>query len=275
MIRTGERPAGAGPRGRYYVEALGRGLALLDCFVRGPAQLTLAELSESVGLTKGTTFRLLRTLEEAGYLRQDPITKRYQLSLKLLDFLDPSLAALEYPLIAQPYLEELNQALGESVNMAVLEGTQVRYVARVAAKRIMSVNLHVGSTLPAHATSMGKVLLAALGSERVRALYAARPLDRHTPRTISSVDELLAELGAVDWRGYALADEELEPGLRSAAAPVRGPNGRVVAAVNVSTATARVTREQLLEQFLPALLRTAAAISARLGFRERAAALAR
>jgi IclR family pca regulon transcriptional regulator len=139
----------------------------------------------------------------------------------------------------------------------------------------MSVNLHVGSTLPAHATSMGKVLLAALGSERVRALYADRRLERHTPRTIGSVDDLLAELGAVDWRGWALAEEELEPGLRSAAAPVRGPNGRVVAAVNVSTATARVTREELVEQFVPALLRTTAAISLRLGFRERSTALAR
>jgi IclR family pca regulon transcriptional regulator len=266
MIRE-RAPAGAEPRGRYYVEALGRGLALLDCFVRGPAQLTLAELSEWVGLSKGTTFRLLRTLEEAGYLRQDPLTKRYRLSLKMLDFQDASLAALEYPLVAQSYLEELNAALGESVNMAVLEGTQVRYVARVAARRIMSVNLHVGSVLPAHATSMGKVLLAALGPGRVRALYAGHPLERYTARTLASVDDLLAELAAVEARGYALADEELEPGLRSAAAPVRGPNGRVAAAVNVSTATARVSQEQLLAEFVPALLRTTDAISTRLGFR--------
>jgi len=90
-----------------------------------------------------------------------------------------------------------------------------------------------------------------------------------------AVDDLLAELGAVDWRGWALAEEELEPGLRSAAAPVRGPNGRVVAAVNVSTATARVTREELVETFVPGLLRTTAAISLGLGFRERSAALAR
>jgi IclR family pca regulon transcriptional regulator len=258
-------------RGPYYVEALGRGLGLLDCFVAGPAQLTLAELSERVGLTKGTTFRLLRTLEEAGYVRQDPLTKRYLLSLKMLDLQDASLTALEYPQVALPYLEELNLALGESVNMAVLDGTNVRYVARVASKRIMSVNLHVGSLLPAHATSMGKVLLAALGHDRVRELYAAQPLEPFTHRTIDSIGRLLEELDAVAARGYAVADEELELGLRSAAAPVRVANGRVVAAVNVSTATARISRERLVDELVPALLTTVAALSARLGWRGRVA----
>jgi IclR family pca regulon transcriptional regulator len=261
-------------RGPYYVEALGRGLALLDCFVDGPAQLTLADLSERVGLTKGTTFRLLRTLEEAGYVRQDPLTKRYLLSLKMLDLQDASLTALEYPQAAQPYLEELNLALGESVNMAVLDGTSVRYVARVASKRIMSVNLHVGSVLPAHATSMGKVLLGALGPSRVRELYAGRTLEPYTPRTITSLERLVEELALVAERGYAIADEELEPGLRSAAAPVRVASGRVVAAVNVSTATARVTCERLRDELVPPLLRTAEAVSARLGLRGRASVAA-
>jgi IclR family pca regulon transcriptional regulator len=259
-------------RGRYYVEALGRGLALLDCFVAGPPQLTLAQLSERVGLTKGTTFRLLRTLEEAGYVRQDPVSKRYGLSLKMLDLQDASLSALEYPQLALPYLEELNATLGESVNMAALEGTQVRYVARVAARRIMSVNLHVGSTLPAHATSMGKILLAGLGAARVRELYGEGPLDRYTPTTTTSVDALLKEVAEVERRGYAIADEELESGLRSAAAPVRAASGRVVAAVNVSTATGTVKREQLITELVPALIRTAAAISARLGYRARGVA---
>ncbi len=255
-------------RGRYYVEALGRGLSLLDCFAAGPAQLTLAELSDRVELNKGTTFRLLRTLEEAGYVRQDPATKRYQLSLRMLDLQGASLAALEYPQAAQPYLEELHQTLGESVSMAVLEGKRIRYVARVASKRIMSVNLQVGTTLPAHATSMGKVLLATLGADRVRQLYAGDALEQLTPRTITDVEVLVEELAAVERQGYAVADEELEWGLRSAAAPVRGSRCQVVAALNVSTATSRVSREQLHANILPALLRTAATISARLGCRQ-------
>ena len=256
-------------RGRYFVEALGQGLVILECFVEGPAHLSLAEICNRVPIKKNTVFRILKTLEEAGYVHQDPVTKRYRLSLKVLDFQSASLAALGYLEHAQPYLEELNAKLGESVNLAVLEGTDIRYVARVAARRIMTVNLHVGAKLPAHATSMGKVLLAALDDGKVRELYAGRLLEAYTPKTIVSVDRLLEELATVRAKGYAVNDEELELGLRSAAVPIRGATGGVVAALNVSTATGRTSREQLLNEMLPELLRTSEAISARLGFRGR------
>jgi IclR family pca regulon transcriptional regulator len=255
-------------RGRYYIEALGRGLTLLDCFVEGPAQLTLAELSGRVGLSKGTTFRLLRTLEEAGYVRQEAQTKRYLLSLKMLDLQEASLAALEYPVLAQPYLEELNHVLGESVSMAVLEGTRIRYVARVASKSLISVNLHVGSVLPAHATSMGKVLLAALAEDTVRTLYGGQALQAYTRQTITSLERLRKELVVVKRQGFAITDGELELGLCSVAAPVRGSRGHVVAAINASASTARASKEKLLATFVPPLLRTAATISTRLGFRD-------
>lgn len=258
---------GRAQRGRYFVEALGRGLSVLDCFTEGPAQLTLTELSSRLGISKNTTFRLLRTLEEAGYVIQDQVTRHYHLSLKVLDLQAASLAALGYTQEAQPLLKELNAALGESVNLAVLEGTEIRYVARVAAKRIMSVDLRVGSRLPAHATSMGKVLLASLEEQKVRDLYATHPLTAYTPQTITSIDGLLEELALVRRQGFALADQELEVGLRSIAAPVRRGHGDIVAALNVSTATVRTSREQLLGDFLPQLLRTAEAISRRLGFR--------
>lgn len=253
-------------RGRYYIEALGRGLSLLDCFVDGPAQLALAELSDRVRINRATTFRLLRTLEEAGYIRQEPQTKCYQLSLKMLDLQEASLAALEYPFVAQPYLEELNRLLGESVSMGVLDGTQVRYLARVASQSIMSVNLHVGSTLPAHATSMGKVLLAAMEVEKVQALYAGQPLQAFTPKTITLLKDLVRELAIVRSDGFATTNGELETGLRSASAPIYGRRGQVVAAINVSASTARVTSERLNNDFVPPLLRTAATISMRLGF---------
>lgn len=238
----------------------------------GPSQQTLRELSERVGISKNTTFRLLRTLEEAGYVRQDLVTKRYQLSLKVLDLEDASLRALGYPEEAQPYLEELNDALGESVNLAVLEGDRVRYVARVASKRIMMVNLHVGATLPAHATSLGKVLLASLPLARLREIYSGHPLEAFTAHTITSIDRLLRELATVRDQGYAVNEEELEIGLRSVAAPVHDRLGNVIAAVNVSTAVVRVSRKSLVEEILPQLLHTTAAISARLGYRPAAAA---
>jgi IclR family pca regulon transcriptional regulator len=252
-------------RGRYFVEALGRGLSLLDCFVEGPAQITLGELSARIGANKVTTFRILRTLEESGYVRQEPQSKCYQLSLKMLDLQEASLVALEYPLLAQPFLEDLHQLLGESVSMAVLEGTDVRYVARASASALMAINLHVGSVLPAHATSMGKVLLAALGVESVKALYKHQTMQAFTPKTITTMDRLLRELATVEQNGYGAANEELEKGLLSVAAPIRTRRGQVVAAINSSVSIARVTHDKLIASFVPPLIETAARISARLG----------
>jgi IclR family pca regulon transcriptional regulator len=250
--------------GRYFVESLGRGLGLLDSFLAGPAQLTLVELADRIGLTKATTFRLLQTLQEAGYLRQDAASKRYSLTLKALDLQEASLAALDYLQLVQPCIEGLNAEIGEAVNVAVLEGTDVRYVARVAGKSLLSVNLHVGSKLPAHATSMGKVLLAALPDRDVRKLYSGQTLDVFTPATIRSLERLCADLALVRRRGYAIADEELERGLRSAAVPLHGRGNEVVAALNIATSTARVSRARLIEELVPQLVKTAAMISNRI-----------
>jgi IclR family pca regulon transcriptional regulator len=258
---------GSAPHGRYFVESLGRGLGLLDSFVDGPTHLTLGELSERIGLNKATTFRLLRTLQEAGYLRHDPMSKHYSLSLKALDLQEASLGALDYLSLAQPFLEELNTEVGEAVNIAVLEETSVRYVARIAGQSLLSVNLHVGSKLPAHATSMGKVLLAALPETKVRELYADSVLQRFTPSTIRSIDGLCGELAKVRRNGYAIADEELEPGLRSAAVPILDSRARVVAALNIATSTARVASSKIISDLVPRLLKTAAGISTRLGYR--------
>jgi len=257
-----DRPEG---RDRYFVEALGRGLAILDCLATGAPVQTLAELADHSGLSKPTAFRLLRTLENFGYVRQDAQTRHYQLSLKVFDLQDSSIGALEYPRIARPFMEKLHEELDEAVNMAVLEGTRIRYVARVHARRIMTVSLNVGSTLPAHATSMGKILLAQLPAESVQGLYANEGLRRFTARTITTIDALLAELAVARKRGYALCDGELELGLRSVAAPVRGLRGNFVASLNVSTASARTTRERMQRTFVPSLLRTAEALSRRLG----------
>jgi IclR family pca regulon transcriptional regulator len=276
--RRSERPAVAevkplpvdgSPHGRYFVEALGRGLALLDCFIQGPPRLSLGEMSDAVGVNRGTTFRLLRTLQEMGYVYQDAVTKQYSLTLKMLDLQEASLAACEFPIVARPHLEQLSEIVHESASMGILDGTRVRYVVRVASKSILSVNLHVGSLLPAHATSMGKVLLAGLDPKQVRILYSTnQPLQAYTSRTIRTRSQLIKELASVAQAGYALNDEELEEGLRSAAAPVRGSRGSVVAAINVSTATARISHEKLLREIVPQLVRSARAISRALGYRE-------
>lgn len=262
---AGDAPAAEKHAPRYHVTALERGVSILECFVQGPAELMLIEIAGRVGLNKATTFRLIQTLQACGYVQQDPVTKRYSLSLKVLDLQTAGLMALKFPQIAQPLLEDLSRSLHESSSMAILEGPWIRYVARAAAPRIMTDTLQVGSRLPAHATSMGKVLLAAQGAHWVEALYRDQTMEMRSPQTITDVDALMRRLSEVAEQGYAISNEELEVGHRSASAPVFDRQGQVIAAINLSTATGRVSLEQLREQMLPRLIETAARISRALG----------
>jgi IclR family pca regulon transcriptional regulator len=214
-----------------------------------------------------TTLRLIRTLEEAGYVRQDPESKRYRLSWKMLQLQDVTASILDYAEVARAHLEDLAATLGEDAGMAVLEGTDVRHAIRVSSNHIVRADIRPGRLFPPHATAMGKVLLAGLEPAVVRELAAGRPFERFTPTTIGSLDELLSELALVAEQGYASSDEEWEPGLRSIAAPVHSSAGRVVAAVCVIVVRPQVTIRMMERQMLPELLRTAAAMSDELGYR--------
>jgi IclR family transcriptional regulator, pca regulon regulatory protein len=254
------------PRGRYFVEALGRGLALLDCFIADPGPHSLIELSRQVGLGMPTTLRLIRTLEEAGYVRQDAATKRYRLSWKMLQLQDVTTSLLDYADLARPHLQDLSATLGEATGMAVLDGTEVRHAIRVSSNRIISANIPPGALFPPHATAMGKVLLAELDPDVVRELARREPFEQFTSTTVTDPDRLLQQLARVGRQGYAVSDAEWEPGLRSLAAPVRTRDGRVAAAVCALSVRSGMTTRTMERDYLPALLRTAAAISNELGY---------
>jgi IclR family transcriptional regulator, pca regulon regulatory protein len=253
-------------RGRYYVEALGRGLAVLDCFIADPGPHALVELSRQVGLGMPTTLRLIRTLEEAGYIRQDAATKRYRLSWKMLQLQDVTTSILDYADLARPHLQDLAAELGEATGMAVLDGLEVRHAIRVSSNRIISANIPPGALFPAHATAMGKVLLAELNEATVRELVARHPLVRFTETTVASVEDLLAQLPDIARQGYAVSDAEWEAGLRSIAAPVRSRDGRVVAAVCAVSVRPDMSVATMEQAYLPAVVRTSDAISRALGF---------
>jgi IclR family pca regulon transcriptional regulator len=257
---------GQAERGRYYVEALGRGLAVLDCFIADPGPHALVELSRQVGLGMPTTLRLIRTLEEAGYIRQDASTKRYRLSWKMLQLQDLSASILDYADLARPHLQDLAAELGEATGMAVLDGLEVRHAIRVSSNRIISANIPPGALFPAHATAMGKVLLADLDLATLRKLAERHPFVRFTGATVGNLDELLGELPLIARQGYAVSDEEWEAHLRSIAAPVRSRDGRVVAAVCAVTVRPNMTVDTMEREYLPAVIRTANAISQALGF---------
>lgn len=250
---------------RYFIEALHRGLSILEVFSQDLAPLSLAEISAKVELDKSTVFRFAYTLEQLGYLERDSETKRYRPGLQVLKLGFSALNSLDIVQLARPYLLALQKETNESVNMAIRDGGDIVYIARYTPPQIVNINLQVGSRLPVYCTSMGKALLAYLSDEEVFDLLGPGPYESLTPSTITSFDELVADLAATRALGYAISDEELTEGVRSAAALIRRENNSFVASINVSVLSGRYTREQLVEQLVPPITRTANWVTSALG----------
>jgi IclR family pca regulon transcriptional regulator len=253
--------ATAGSR-QQHLQSLERGIAVIQVFSTEHPALTLSEVARLTGMTRATARRILLTLEKLGHVRSDG--RLFSLTPRVLTLGWAYLSSLNLWEIAQPLMEDLVQETGESSSAATLDLPDIVYVARVPTRRIMTIALGVGTRLPAHATSMGRVLLADLPASELDAFLEQTNLTRYTERTITDPDELRAVVAQVREQGWALVDQELEVGLRSVAAPIRGADGRVMAALNASAAAPRVPIEELRKRFLPALLRTADQISASL-----------
>jgi len=241
-----------------FVQSLERGLAVIRAFGADEPRLTLADVARRSGLTRAAARRFLLTLVELGYVRSDG--KHFELTPRVLELGYAYLSSLSLPEIAEPHLERLAARVRESSSVSVLDGDDIVYVGRVPTSRIMRVAINVGTRFPAYATSMGRVLLAALDDlDDYLARLEIRPL---TPHAIATPEELRAELERVREQGWALVDQELEEGLRSLAAPIRDAGGRVVAAVNVSAHASRAPLAAVRRELLPPLLETAANIEA-------------
>ena len=247
------------------MQSLERGLAVLLAFSSDAPSLTLSDVARRAGLTRATSRRLLHTFEALGYMRSDG--RQFGLTPKVLDLGYAFLSSLQLPDIAQPFMEQLSERVHESVSVAVLDGHEIVYVARVATKHIMSISLGLGSRLPAATTSMGRVLLADLGAAQVDAVLEGVVIERRTDRTVVEPGALRRELDDVRRQGYALVDQELEDAVRSLAVPLRDRHGRAVAALNVGTHAGRVGLRELRATILPELQATAAAINAQLAKR--------
>lgn len=240
------------------VRSFARGLRVIRCFGAGSPALTLAEVARATDLTRATARRLLLTLEELGYARRTGDT--FTLTPLALELGYAYLASLGVPELALPYLEQLSEEVGEASSVGVLDGSDVTYVARVPANRVMAVSIGLGTRFPAYRTSLGRALLAELPAAEVAAIWERGDPTELAPRTIRRLEDLTAELADVRARGFAIVDQELELGVRSVAAPLHDAAGRTIAAVNVSTHVHRTTKSELQRRFAPALLRTAARI---------------
>jgi IclR family pca regulon transcriptional regulator len=241
------------------LQSLERGLAVLQVFSNEHPRLTLSDVARLAGITRATARRILLTLEHLGYVRADG--RLFSLTPRVLSLGFGYLSSLNLWEIAQPLMEELVEQTHESCSAATLDLPDIVYVARVPTRRIMTIALGIGSRLPAHATSMGRVLLADLPDAELDAFLAAGPLQPCTERTTVDPDELRASLRRVREQGWSMVDQELEMGLRSIAAPIRGADGRAVAALNIAAAAPRVGLDELRGHFLPLVLRTAEQIS--------------
>jgi IclR family pca regulon transcriptional regulator len=261
--------AGAPQASDQYVQSLARGLAVIRAFDTDHPVMTLTEVAGRTDLTRATARRFLHTLVELGYVRTDG--KTFALTAKVLQLGYAYLSGLSLPQLAQPHLEELSLKLGESTSAAVLDGTDIAYIARVTTRRIMTIGITVGTRFPAYATSMGRVLLAHLPSAELDAYLAAADIKPLTPRGLGTVPELLAELERVRAQGWCLLDQELELGLMSVAAPVYDGPTKVVAAVNVSlqaqSVAAQPDRDAYLASIAREIVATAKLVSADLSAR--------
>lgn len=246
--------------GDSYVQSFARGLAVLRSFgADAPAQ-TLSDVAARTGLTRAGARRILLTLLHLGYVESD--ARLFRLTPKVLDLGFAYLSSLPVWSQAQPVLEELATSLRLSCSASVLEGDDIVYVVRLATHRTMSINLGVGSRLPAYCTSMGRVLLAALPLDELPARLAHMPLKKLTPQTVTDQQQLMQLIAEVRAQGWSLVCEELEQGLVSIAAPVHDRSGRVVAAINLSAPATPAMGALLREQGLPALLECATRIGA-------------
>ena len=253
-----------------YSQSLERGLAILSAFTSGRPLLGVSELGREIGLNRSTTHRYVATLAMLGYLQQDIATKKYRLGPRVLDLGFSAINSMELREVAAPHLQALSDETGHTVNMAILDGTDIVYVERCrssrAGQREIDLNLHVGSRLPAYCTSLGKVLLAHLPRDEQEAVLDRSELRRLGPNTLTARSALLAELKRVRDAGLAINNEELAYGLRSIAAPVLSPTG-IAAAINLAAHRSMVSVADMVARLGPPLRRTAAEISARIGYR--------
>ena len=252
-----------------FVASLARGIEIIRSFTAPPEKgisdppapvgpsdaLTLSQVAARVGVARAVARRFLLTLAELGYVATDG--KYFRLTARVLDLGYAYLSSMPFSNLATEFLQEVSEQTKESSSASVLDGQDIVYVARVAVRRILSISLSIGTRLPAYCTSMGRVLLTALPPSELEKYLELVQLRRRTPNTVTDKKRLREILAEVFREDYALTNGELEEGLQSIAVPVRSSGGRVLAAINISTQVGRVTKSQMLKDFLPVLRKAA------------------
>ena len=252
-------------------QSLERGLAILSSFHSDRQLIGVSELSRELALSRSTAHRYISTLARLGYLQQDPDSKRYRLGPKVLDLGFSALNSMDLLEISAPFLRKLSDETQHTVNLAILDGTDVVYIERCRTTRPgqqeIDLNLHVGARLPAYCTAMGKAILAFLPEERREEIIAHIEFVPRGPNTLTDPQAFREELERIRLAGIAVNDEELAYGLRSIAAPIQSHSGEVLAALNLAVHRTMGSMDELIAHFGPLVMQTARDISLGMGHR--------
>ncbi len=250
--------------GRYRIQSVERAVAILNAFSAEEPELGVTELADRLDLHKSTVHRFLVNLEAAGLVERNRLTARYRLGLRIFELGGLVLQQMSLWDEALPFLEGLVRDSGETGHLAVLDGGEAVYIEKVEARKALRIPSAIGRGYPAHATSLGKLLLAHLTADARDLVLAERGLARCTPNTITDRDRLNTELDLIRSQGFAVDDEEYEEGLRCIGAPIVGHTGHVVAAIGIGGPVTRVTPRRVGE-LAELVMSAAASLSRRMG----------
>ena len=255
------------PEDRYLVPGLMRGMRLLEKFTHNQQEWRLSELARALELPRSTVFRLVHTLEKLKYLERHPQRKTFQLGNRVLNLGFEYLASQELLEVVRPFLTILNEQTRCSVHLGVLDNREVVYLLRIAGRQHLASNVGVGTRFPAHATTMGRVLLSECSLQELQKLYEGIELRKITEQTAISVQELNQLLGEERKRGYSLSLSAFEAGVVSVGTGIRDASGKIIAAINITGSETVFGREVLEGEIKDRVLEAAGAISKRLGYR--------
>jgi len=243
-----------------FMTSLARGLAVVQAFSQQRRLMSISQISQKTGIPRAAVRRCLYTLAKLGFVAAED-GRNFALRPRILSLGHAYLASTPLAKAAQPVLRHVSNTLNESSSIAILDGDEILYIARASTSRIMTIDLDIGSRLPASSTSMGRVLLSGLSAEELSAYLDRVKLVQYTPNTLITREKLATELAKINSQGYSVIDQELEIGLRSIAVPILSQSGKIVAAINVGVQAARVSVAEMETRFLPVLREAAEELS--------------
>jgi IclR family transcriptional regulator, KDG regulon repressor len=244
---------------------LAKGLDILEELAQSNAGMTVVELADSIGIHKTSVYRYINTLLEGGYVQNDG-EGRYQLGNKILELGSQKLRQMPLRETAHPFLIELNAQTEMTVHLCVLDGHNVVYIDKIESHRTLPIMSRIGSRAPVYCTAVGKALLSGLPTDQVVSILKGMDLEKRTPKTITDPIKLLEEIKRTAERGYAIDNEEHEPGIKCFAAPIRGYGGDVVGAISITGLKRSFGEWPLYTRISDAVKDTAASISLAAGY---------